>query len=1346
MHKSLKIALPLVAFILTCTLLQQHSFAQGVTAKATTRRQGTPKPQLTGSDGSQTGVAKFQGNLTTIAVPGGQALALARNPDCSLSLFTGTYSIGSTIAYSQTGFFDNYERVLHTEAGLTTPVDTFPAGCAQSPTGLGSRQAFYVGQTTKGIQVFAAVGYNPMTGNNALYISSGVISFTFNIFSFSSAGTITSADLNGDGNNDLIIAENGATTTGQVFVMLGNSDGSFQTAVPYAVPGTTSVSALVDDVNGDKKLDLVVSSTTGLFNPSQISILTGNGDGTFNAAQSFAAPTPTYPGSTVAPSTSLTNLITADLRGSGKRDIIASNGLVMLNDGAGNFTAAPSAAFPPLTASTDQGPFLATGDFNGDKKLDLVVTTGGEILTYLGNGDGTFTPGNSYASVDSTGYVSVSDLDGDGNADIFIGPGNNGFFAGEPNIAYALMGNGDGTFQGAPTITGLYTGNNLGDVNGDGLPDLITNNTGQYNQATLVFTVELGTAKGSFNPVSTITLPATITVTTSQFVNPVTLSSANASITSYAVGDLNGDGKADLAFLVNYNGVPVYFTALSNGDGTFAPPVGYGFPQIAPSGGYDISTTLSNLQIGDFNHDGKADLIVSFNDIAGPFGTGLYLQGLVVLPGTGNGTTFNAPIFTYSYNSTTAPGTTNNPPTVNLTADLNGDGNLDLIATNSSFAITNGTGVITVTLQSYTGKGDGTFNAPTTILTSNKIGAVVLADFNHDGKLDIAALGEVALTSQGQFFTALGKGDGTFATPTVANFSGGDLVPESGLAAGDFDGDGNIDLVYLDANDFSGIYYGKGDGTFVSVPFNGNPIPKDLINLGFGSPAIAVDLNKDGKLDVLAGSGILINTYATAPTVVPQFNSTTTISASATTFAAGSSVTFTATVLPAAGSTGSPTGFVVFGDGETLLGSATLDGTGKATFSTTALAAGTHNITAGFAGSTTFLGSLSSPVVLTVTPGVAGIATTTTLTSSASTAIAGTSITFTAVVTPASGTAVPTGTVTFTDGATTLGTGTLDGTGKATLTTSALAIGAHSITAAYGGATTPTAFSNSASTAVPVTITAAPIISTTTALSANVVGGTAVAGTSITFTAAVTPASGTAVPTGTVTFKDGATTLGTGTLDGTGKATLTTSTLAVGAHTITAAYSGAATFSTSTSSAFALTITAAPASDFSITLSPATATVARSTTNTSTITVTSIGGFSQSVQLVATGNPTYTTLTTGAASLTPTATTPATTTLTLVTDTVTLSQARRVHLIEFAATLPLGLLGTAFFGLRRRRWSLQLLLVASATLLLAATGCGGGGSKSTSTTNTPTPGTYTITVQGTAGTLTHSATYTVTIQ
>ena len=177
--------------------------------------------------------------------------------------------------------------------------------------------------------------------------------------------------------------------------------------------------------------------------------------------------------------------------------------------------------------------------------------------------------------------------------------------------------------------------------------------------------------------------------------------------------------------------------------------------------------------------------------------------------------------------------------------------------------------------------------------------------------------------------------------------------------------------------------------------------------------------------------------------------------------------------------------------------------------------------------------------------------TTTTLTSSANPAHFGGSVTFTATVTSTAGT--PTGTVTFKDGATTLGMGTLSA-GKATFATSKLAVGSHSITASYARAVD---FAASTSAVLTETISTATT-STTLTSSAN----PAHFGSSVTFTATVTSTAGT--PTGTVTFKDGATTLGTGTLSA-GKATFATSKLAVGSHSITASYAGAVDFAASTS-------------------------------------------------------------------------------------------------------------------------------------------------------------------------------------
>jgi hypothetical protein len=1254
MQKLLKIVflapvLTPVAFVIltiATSLFDQQSLAQAASPHVKSAHQGAlAEPLITGTDGSQTGVAKFQGNLTAITAPSGQALVLSREPDCSLSLFTGTISLTPHFSYGSTGFFADYERVLHTNAGLTTTPGA-SSTCASPTTGFSSRRGVYVGQTTTGLQVFASIYYNPMLGANALLISSGITSFTWTALSFSAAGSVTTADLNGDGNGDLVVVNGntGATPTAQVFVLLGNPDGTFQTAVPYTVPGTASISAVIDDVNGDGKLDIIASSDNG-----QISVFTGKGDGTFSSAQSFAAPTPVYPGSTLTPSTALTNLITADLRGTKKKDIIASNGLVLLNDGAGNFTAATSAAFPPLTANSNLGPNLATGDFNKDGKLDLVVSTGGAVLTWLGKGDGTFTPGPGYVTVNTNGFVTVSDLDGDGNPDVYIGEANGGFYFGDDlNLSYALMGNGDGTFQGAPTISGGYTGTNLGDVNGDGQPDLITPTTGTVNGLPAVFTVQLGTSKGAFNPVSTITLPATIVV--NGFNGPTTLNTAGAVASSFAVADLNGDGKADLAFVIQTlptvptSGFstlfpsPIYFIALSNGDGTFATPVPYVFPQIAPSSGFDISLSADGLHIGDFNHDGHNDLIFTFNEVAGSSAPvpNPYNRGFAVLLGNGNGTFQTTPIITTTYTSVTAPTIALVPQIVSV-ADLNGDSNPDLIANVPGTTIVNFQ--LQTQLQVYLSNGDGTFKPPTTVaIGADAYGIPVLADFNKDGKLDLAALAETS-SGQAELAISLGNGDGTFATPTILNVGGGDAIRSSGIAAGDFDG--NVDLALLDSSDFSGIFYGKGDGTFTSVSGSGTTYPKDLINLDAAGTSVAVDLNKDGKTDLLVGNVILLNTYATAPTIVTQTNTTTTLTASATSIASGASVTFTAIVSPATGSA-IPTGAILFADGDLTIGSANVDATGKATFTTISLATGSHSVTAGFGGSTTFLGSISPTITVNVT-GTAATATTTALTASASSITTGGSITFTASITPAAGS-----------------TGT---------------------------------------------------------------------------------------PTGTVNFLDGTTTLGSGTV-ASGKATFTTTALTTGSHNITAAYSGDAAFSPSTSSIVTITVNAAPAADFTISLSPASATVARSASVTSTITITPSGGFKQAVALTCIGAPTNSTCT-----LSPTTVTPAdgvtavTATLTFQASVTTTASSRSFHNIEFAATLPLGLLAsTALFGLRRRRWPLQLIALATATVLLAATGCGGGSKPATNTTNTPTPGTYPLTVTATSGATSHSTTYTVTIQ
>ncbi|MGV8832255.1 MAG: Ig-like domain repeat protein [Devosia sp.] len=305
--------------------------------------------------------------------------------------------------------------------------------------------------------------------------------------------------------------------------------------------------------------------------------------------------------------------------------------------------------------------------------------------------------------------------------------------------------------------------------------------------------------------------------------------------------------------------------------------------------------------------------------------------------------------------------------------------------------------------------------------------------------------------------------------------------------------------------------------------------------LTIGSHAITATYGGDFVFNP-STSSILTQDVTTKPT-------TTSLVSSINPSLVGAAITFTATVTGAT----TPTGMVTFKDGATTLGTDTLDGAGQASFSTSALTIGSHDITAVYGGDAVFSTSTSSILTQVVT----AKPTSTSLASSANPSVVGGAITFTAAVT---GTTMPTGMVTFKDGATTLGTDTLDGAGEARFSTSALAVGSHDITVVYGG---DPSFSASTSSILTQVITANPS-ATSLASSTNPSG----VGDAVTFTATVT---GATTPTGMVTFKDGATTLGSDTLDGAGQASFSTSALTIGSHDITAIYGGDASFSASTS-------------------------------------------------------------------------------------------------------------------------------------------------------------------------------------
>ena len=322
--------------------------------------------------------------------------------------------------------------------------------------------------------------------------------------------------------------------------------------------------------------------------------------------------------------------------------------------------------------------------------------------------------------------------------------------------------------------------------------------------------------------------------------------------------------------------------------------------------------------------------------------------------------------------------------------------------------------------------------------------------------------------------------------------------------------------------------------------------------LAVGAHTITAVYGGNSSETTSASPALTVSVTLPAPTAT-----STALTASSATAAGGAPVTFTAAVSPSGA-----TGIITFYDGSTSIGTGTLNA-GIANVTTSSLAAGPHTITAGYGGNTSFSASSSPAAAIAIIS-----ATTTGLSESTAAVTTGAPVTLTASVSPAAAT----GTVTFYDGSQSIGTGTLNA-GKASFTTSSLATGTRTITAAYGGSAF---YAGSTASAATITVTG---IATGTALSAS--AASAATGVSVVFTAKVSPAAA----TGTVTFYDGSTSIGTGTLNA-GTATLASSSLAVGVHSITAAYGGDSTYGGGNAAAVAVAITALDEAEVAATGNP----------------------------------------------------------------------------------------------------------------------------------------------------------------
>jgi hypothetical protein len=540
----------------------------------------------------------------------------------------------------------------------------------------------------------------------------------------------------------------------------------------------------------------------------------------------------------------------------------------------------------------------------------------------------------------------------------------------------------------------------------------------------------------------------------SLFLPPVSYGSS-ASLAAYIVlADVNKDGKMDIVVM---NGSGYIGVLLGKGNGTFSAAkryLSYG--------------SITTLVAGDFNRDGNLDL-ATVNSSWG---------ALDLLFGNGDGT-FQPPRSYWLCGGGSWPGAI-------ATGDLNGDGIPDLVVDNATCYNS---------IVPVLGKGDGTFNFGS-YNWSGGLGdvAIALADFNRDGKLDVAAANQLVSyseTDHGTIGILVGDGDGTFKPVITYSLTG---TPTS-IAAADVNGDGIPDLL-VTMNTCSGcngsvrVFLGNGDATFTDF------IGYDTGGIGTNSVTVG-DLNKDGKLDlvltnissntisVLFGNGdgtfqhaqtFAVNVpsaYSAAigdvngdgwPDVVvadysPDAGSVsvflnglgrpiTTLTSNLNPSLYGQKVTFTATV-KSVYTIATPTGTVYLTWGNSsrtyTIGTATLNSEGVATFTKSTLNADTYPLVALYTGDANNpLGSASAVLKQTVLQTTS----TTRITSSLNPSVRGQAVTFSAIVT--SPTVVVTGPVTFKAGATVLGTAQLIA-GKATLTTSSLPAGSTIVRATYGG-------------------------------------------------------------------------------------------------------------------------------------------------------------------------------------------------------------------------------------------------------------------------------------------------------
>jgi len=334
---------------------------------------------------------------------------------------------------------------------------------------------------------------------------------------------------------------------------LGNGDGSFHSATAFAA-GTRPVSVVLADLDGDTIPDVVTANNGFFGGGDDVSVLLGNGDGTFRSATAFEVG---FGPSSVA---------IADFDGDTIPDLVAANissedVSVLLGNGDGTFQSATDFVVgdSPLV-----GPIsVAVADFDGDMILDLVTANvySNNVSVLMGNGDGSFQPAIAFVAGDEPRVVVVADLDGDEIPDVVSA----NFRSADVSV---LLGNGDGTFQPATAffVGGRVVSVAVADLDGDMILDLVTANIYSNNVSVLQ-----GNGDGTFQA--------------------ATAFAVGDGPQAVVVADLNGDAMPDLvtANSISFGSEDDVSVLLGNGDGTFQSAAAY------VVGNFPISVAVADL-------------------------------------------------------------------------------------------------------------------------------------------------------------------------------------------------------------------------------------------------------------------------------------------------------------------------------------------------------------------------------------------------------------------------------------------------------------------------------------------------------------------------------------------------------------------------------------------------------------------------------------------------------------------------------------------------------------------------------------------------------------------------------